>query len=114
MGISKKLGYEKEKKKRKESQSHPTCNPDNQEPDDDVVNAADRELSLNSVCFMQKNLHRYESSFRLQDRNYLKTIGNIKQYGYVNPDEVLSPAGEENACFLYLERMTEVPQIPWQ
>ena len=77
MGISKKLGYEK--KKRKENQPHPTCNPDNEEPDDDIVNVADRELSLNSVCFMQKNVHRYEGSFRLQDTSYLKTIGNIKQ-----------------------------------
>lgn len=79
MGISKKLGYEKKERERKESQPHPTCNPDNEEPDDDVVNAADGELSLNSVCFVQKNLHRYESSFRLQDTSYLKTIGNIKQ-----------------------------------
>lgn len=49
------------KKKRKEIQSHPTCNPDNKEPDD-VVNAAEKAFSLKSDCFMEKNLHRYESS----------------------------------------------------
>ena len=77
----------------------PTHNPDNEEPDDDVVNAADRELGFYSICFIQKNLHRYESSFTLQDTNYLKTIGNIKLWGYVNSAEVLSPDREENFNF---------------
>lgn len=48
-------------KKWKEIQSHPTCNPDNKEPDD-VMNAAEKELSWKSDCFMQKNLNRFESS----------------------------------------------------
>lgn len=39
------------KKKKKETKPHPTCNPDNEEPDDDVVNTADRELSLNSALY---------------------------------------------------------------
>lgn len=49
------------KKKGKEIQSHQTCSADNEEPDD-VVNAAEKELSLKSGCFIAKNLHRYESS----------------------------------------------------
>lgn len=41
----------------------------------------------------------FPSLSKIQDTNYLKTIGNIKLWGYVNSAEVLSPDREENFNF---------------
>lgn len=99
----------KNKKKRKEIWSPPTCSPDNEEPDD-VVNAAEKKLSLKSDCFM----HKISTGMRaaiLQDRRYLKLGENIKQWGYVIVADVLLLSGKNIFVSCTQRRLQTYPKF---